>query len=77
MLLVNNNNNILYLYSADLYMDIFRCALQYCQIKIMFKVSKNIGNYLMMGIMRNLGPVTWLSRSVYVIEISQKKAEYM
>ena len=43
----------------------------------MFKVSKNIRNYLMMGIMRNLGPVTWLSRSVYVIEISQKKAEYM
>ena len=46
MLLVNNNNN-LHLYSADLYMDIFSCALQYCQIKIiMLKASKNIRNYL-------------------------------
>ena len=36
----NNNNNNLHLYSANLYMNIFGCALQYCYIKFMLKVSK-------------------------------------
>ena len=34
------------MYSADLYMDIFSCASQYCQSKIMLKVTKNIRNCL-------------------------------
>ena len=37
---VNNNNNNLHLYSANLYMNIFGCALQYCYIKFMLKVTK-------------------------------------
>ena len=36
----NNNNNNLHLYSANLYMNIFGCALQYCYIKFMLKVTK-------------------------------------
>ena len=36
----NNNNINLHLYSADLYMNIFGCALQYCYIKFMLKVTK-------------------------------------
>ena len=36
--LINNNN--LHLYSANLYMNIFGCALQYCYIKVMLKVTK-------------------------------------
>ena len=35
----NNNNNNLHLYSANLYMNIFGCALQYCYIKVMLKVT--------------------------------------
>ena len=34
------NNNNLHLYSANLYMNIFGCALQYCYIKFMLKVTK-------------------------------------
>ena len=40
ILCVNNNNNNLHLYSANLYMNIFGCALQYCYIKFMLKVTK-------------------------------------
>ena len=36
----NNNNNNLHLYSTNLYMNIFGCALQYCCIKFMLKVTK-------------------------------------
>ena len=36
----NNNNNNLHLYSADLYMNIFGCALQYCYIKFILRVTK-------------------------------------
>ena len=36
----NNYNNNLHLYSANLYMNIFGCALQYCYIKFMLKVTK-------------------------------------
>ena len=36
----NNNNNNLHLYSANLYMNVFGCALQYCYIKFMLKVTK-------------------------------------
>ena len=39
-LIFNNNNNNLHLYSANLYMNIFGCALQYCYIKFMLKVTK-------------------------------------
>ena len=35
----NNNNNNLHLYSANLYMNIFGCALQYCYIKFMIKTQ--------------------------------------
>ena len=38
--IINNNNNNLHLYSANLYMNIFGCALQYCYIKFMLKVTK-------------------------------------
>ena len=44
----NNNDNNLHLYSANLYMNILGCALQYCYIKFMFKVTKaweTIKNY--------------------------------
>ena len=44
----NNNNNNLHLYSANLYMNIFGCALQYCYIKFILKVTKaleTIKNY--------------------------------
>ena len=43
-----HNNNNLHLYSANLYMNIFGCALQYCYIKFMLKVTKawaTIKNY--------------------------------
>ena len=33
-------NNNLHLYSTNLYMNIFGCALQYCYIKFMLKVTK-------------------------------------
>ena len=36
----NNNNNNNNLYSANLYINIFGCALQYCYIKFMLKVTK-------------------------------------
>ena len=36
----NNNHNNNNLYSANLYMNIFGCALQYCYIKFMLKVTK-------------------------------------
>ena len=36
----NNNNNNLHLYSTNLYMNIFGCALQYCCIKFMLKGTK-------------------------------------
>ena len=36
----NNNNNNLHLYSANLFMNVFGCALQYCYIKFMLKVTK-------------------------------------
>ena len=44
-MIINNN---LHLYSANLYMNIFGCALQYCYIKFMLKVAKaweTIKNY--------------------------------
>ena len=44
----NNNNDNLHLYSANLYMNVFGCALQYCYIKFMLKVTKaweTIKNY--------------------------------
>ena len=34
----NSNNS--HLYSANLYMNIFGCALQYCYINFMLKVTK-------------------------------------
>ena len=37
IIIINNN---LHLYSANLYMNIFGCALQYCYIKFMLKVTK-------------------------------------
>ena len=37
---LHNNNNNLHLYSANLYMNIFGCALQYCYIKFILKVTK-------------------------------------
>ena len=39
-LTVNNDNSYLHLYSANLYLNIFGCALQYCYIKFMLKVTK-------------------------------------
>ena len=36
----NNSNNNLHLYGANLYMNIFGCALPYCYIKFMLKVTK-------------------------------------
>ena len=35
----NGNNNNLHLYSANLYMNIFGCTLQYCYIKFLLKVT--------------------------------------
>ena len=46
LLLIINNN--LHLYSANFYMNIFGCPLQYCYIKFMLKVTKaweTIKNY--------------------------------
>ena len=40
----NNNNNNLHLYSTNLYMNIFGCALQYCCIKFMLKVTNTARN---------------------------------
>ena len=36
-LTVNNDNSYLHLYSVNLYLNIFGCALQYCYIKFMLK----------------------------------------
>ena len=36
----NNNNNNLHFYRVNLYMNVFGCALQYCYIKFMLKVTK-------------------------------------
>ena len=36
-LTVNNDNSYLHLYSANLCLNIFGCALQYCYIKFMLK----------------------------------------
>ena len=41
IIIINNNN--LHLYSANLYMNIFGCALHYCYIKVMLKVTKASG----------------------------------
>ena len=44
----SNNNNNLHLYSTNLSMNIFGCALQYYYIKFMLKVTKgreSIKNY--------------------------------
>ena len=51
----NSNNNNLHLYSANLYMNIFGCTLQYCYIKVMLKVTKageTIKNYNKKQILR-------------------------
>ena len=37
---ITNNYNNLHLYGANLYMNIFVCALQYCYIKFISKVTK-------------------------------------
>ena len=38
--ITTSNNNNLHLYSANLYLNIFGCTLQYCYIKFMSKVTK-------------------------------------
>ena len=40
LIITTCNNNNLHLYSANLYMNIFGCALQYCYIKFMSNVTK-------------------------------------
>ena len=37
---ITNNYNNLHLYGANLYMNIFGCALQYCYIEFILKVTK-------------------------------------
>ena len=38
--ITTSNNNNLHLYSANLYLNIFGCTLQYCYIEFMSKVTK-------------------------------------